>query len=599
MRAALEQKMRGKSNGRTTTDCQSPYSDCPKIHFTIPVVFHVVRNQANDPEVYDSEIYAAIEELNQYYSGTHPDHSGINPIFSSVFAGDTQIKFVLATVDPWGNTHSGIIRKNTQNPIFLGRDPKNATGTAEVFYLTDPCIKRENEGGSAAWPHTKYLNIWVGNFNAPARGFATFPIDDIIFPQFSGIVVRPQVIKETTFSSVPMNRTTVAHEIGHWLNLLHTFTDDCLDGCDYLIGDFCKDTPRDDTGGPAFLCAGDNRCTESPVDLPDMDENMMDYAAPCRSIFTKDQADRMRCAASSRSGEFWGSGGCIAQLSNPNVIMPNGSICFGTNTTLTAALYPDISYTWILETSVPDINMTTSGNTATIFNYNPSYFGQVKIKLQMASTLQPGINCGTSRFYEYNLWVGTPNTAPTIVVQNPKLGTTYDMCKDLSIIRVTAPLPIGTTYEWNIKRPGSGAPEYVVIDGAEIDAITHFSSFGSGTGHFHVRARQLNNCGYSPYSITLQIRIQRCGRPPGSGERYASLTPNPAQSQVTVKVAEEVAIAQGGLDIRIKDMFGLEKLAVQSQTRETTLNISSLQAGIYIVYVQNGANIEYLRLNVE
>ncbi len=148
------------------------------------------------------------------------------------------------------------------------------------------------------------------------------------------------------------------------------------------------------------------------------------------------------------------------------------------------------------------------------------------------------------------------------------------------------------TYEWQIDKLVTGGSW--TFTGSLNEEPLNAWSYGA----YHARVRALSNCGYSLWSNLIQYGIEDCdtGDP---GGRIASLAPNPAQNQVTVTVRNEIPIAQGGLDIRIKDMYGLEKIAVQSQTRETSLDISTLSVGIYIVYVQNGSKIEYLRLNVE
>ncbi len=253
MRAEMEQKMLANKNGRITTDCLSPYTDCPEGIYTIPVVFHIVRNEGEDPYVSDGEVYNTLKELNQYFAGTHPDQTSIPSMWLPFYSGDTKIKFVLASVDPWGNPHSGIIRKSTQKSSFMGPIDPIDLGPDEERYTSDdteffgniiPCVKRDNinDDGSTAWPSDKYLNIWVCDLYIEGLlGFSTFPKWDTYFPQFSGIAVEPAIVQETH----GFNRAIVTHEVGHWLNLLHTFTHGCYDYCDYLAGDLCEDTPRD------------------------------------------------------------------------------------------------------------------------------------------------------------------------------------------------------------------------------------------------------------------------------------------------------------------------------------------------------------------
>ncbi len=332
--------MRAGKNGRIGSDCYNIYQDCPTATYTIPVVVHIVRNTkaGGDPFIADSAVHKTLKELNQYFAGTHPDQLIADPAFSSVYAGDTKIKFVLAAVDTAGLPHSGIIRIDTQIDSFMMLDPidpydatKYNGDDYEITTNPIPSVKRILDGGSKAWPHNKYLNIWVcdiaDHVGDVASGFATLPKWDTYFPQFSGVVVEPSCFLQTPvmldIHLISKPRSTLAHEIGHWLNLYHTFTDGCSGDCDYTAGDFCEDTPRENVMGWVGVCTGAaNTCPEPGKD---MDENIMNYTS-CRMMFTKEQAARMQCALADRNGAFMDGNNCIAQLSSPKTNIPTGAI---------------------------------------------------------------------------------------------------------------------------------------------------------------------------------------------------------------------------------------------------------------------------------
>ncbi len=229
-----------------------------------------------------------------------------------------------------------------------------------------------------------------------------------------------------------------------------------------------------------------------------------------------------------------------------------------------------------LFSSVPTSVITSTG----IINSGFNGFATIKVEIYEGGVVIDE--------FEWELFIGVL-PIPTLKIRTPKPGTTNIACLYLSSVVADVTPAVGVLgYEWEITyHPLGGGPTTVFTTTGEMPDFI-------GVGTYTVRVRVFNRCGWSPFGI-LRFHVQQCN----GQQRLAFLAPNPAQNQVTVTVKNEIPIAQGGLDIRIKDMYGLEKIAVQSQTRETNIDISSLQVGIYIVYVQNGSRIEYLRLNVE
>ncbi|MFZ1704854.1 MAG: T9SS type A sorting domain-containing protein [Saprospiraceae bacterium] len=113
---------------------------------------------------------------------------------------------------------------------------------------------------------------------------------------------------------------TVAHEVGHYLGLIHTFgnavfrpglksvTDEKIDGSNCLqAGDLICDTPADPGNNLDGICTykcsehQSNSCNKEPdTNLtydPDT-ENMMSYFNPCRSQFSNQQASILNAYAS-------------------------------------------------------------------------------------------------------------------------------------------------------------------------------------------------------------------------------------------------------------------------------------------------------------
>ncbi len=91
---------------------------------------------------------------------------------------------------------------------------------------------------------------------------------------------------------------TLTHEVGHWLELYHTFQGGCSSNPGYNGGDMIADTPAE--ASPNFLCPeqGDPARDTCPAD-PGADPvtNFMDYSFDvCLDEFTAGQAARMQLA---------------------------------------------------------------------------------------------------------------------------------------------------------------------------------------------------------------------------------------------------------------------------------------------------------------
>src|SRR5580765_2043904 len=124
---------------------------------TIPVVVHVIYHSSSQ-NISDAQVRSQIDVLNKDYRRQNADTSKTPEIFRSV-AADCGIRFVLADVDPNGNTTSGIIHKYTD---FLG------------FSINDD-IKSSASGGDDGWDCNSYLNIWVSNLTNGILGYSSIP----------------------------------------------------------------------------------------------------------------------------------------------------------------------------------------------------------------------------------------------------------------------------------------------------------------------------------------------------------------------------------------------------------------------------------------
>ena len=298
--------------------------------YYIPVVFHIVYNTDNQ-NLPDSVIYSQIDVLNEDYRRLNENASNTREEFLE-FAGDPNIEFFLANIDPEGNPTNGIIHQYTDKEEFL---------MFEDFLsneITLDEVKFSSSGGSDAWDTNKYLNIWVCNIGSldilglelgQVFGYAYPPvdIDDALLELSETQTVPDWPIDMLTndesvqgvvlhYTSVGRNNPaanddgmtennegrTAVHEIGHYLGLRHIWGDALAlfgeNGC--AVDDGISDTPNaNDQAG--YVCDfNKNTCSgdvfgSSGEDLPDMVENYMDYSPDnCLNMFTNGQINVMR-----------------------------------------------------------------------------------------------------------------------------------------------------------------------------------------------------------------------------------------------------------------------------------------------------------------
>ena len=84
--------------------------------YYIPVVFHIVYNQ-DSQNLPDSVIASQIDVLNEDYRRLNENAIDTRDEFLE-FAGDPNIEFFLANVDPNGNPTNGIIRKYNNTIVW-------------------------------------------------------------------------------------------------------------------------------------------------------------------------------------------------------------------------------------------------------------------------------------------------------------------------------------------------------------------------------------------------------------------------------------------------------------------------------------------------
>jgi len=292
-----------------------------KVIVTIPVVVHIVYNN-NSQNISDAQIQSQISVLNEDYRRTNTDASNTPTSFQTV-AADCEIEFCLAQQDPNGVATNGITRTSTSTTSFFNDN-----------------VKSTSAGGKDGWPRNDYLNIWVCNLSGGLLGYATPPGGSATT---DGVVIGYNYFGTVGTLSPPFNKgRTTTHEIGHWLDLFHTFDGGCAgtsqSNC-ATSGDRICDTPP--TSSPNYGCPSNtqNSCTETPTDQNDMHMNFMDYVDDnCMNLFTLDQKSRMVGTLNGVRSTLLSSQGCANTSSNnldasiSGIISPTGAGCSSTIT---------------------------------------------------------------------------------------------------------------------------------------------------------------------------------------------------------------------------------------------------------------------------
>ena len=251
----------------------------------IPVVFHIVHNNGIE-KIDRSQVLDALEKLNIDLRALRPDTSTVDSLFQPLIA-DIEVEFVLATKAPDGTCFSGITM--TETPYSYNNGDINGSDQVDAVMMY-------NDVYQGNWPGDQYLNVFVcGSVGTGIAGYTYYPSGFFGNAMNNGIWLRHDYCGSIGTANPSASKTFV-HEVGHWLNLPHTWgsTNEPGLASNCTTDDGVTDTPN--TIGSQWCNYNETTCG-SVANI----ENHMEYS-PCRKMFTLGQKARMRTALNSSTG---------------------------------------------------------------------------------------------------------------------------------------------------------------------------------------------------------------------------------------------------------------------------------------------------------
>ena len=575
---------------------------------TIPVVVHVVHrtvdNIGANTNISISQIEDQLRILNEDYSKTNPEFP--NPPRNTFinYAGNPELKFCLASIDPSGNQTTGITRTPTSKTSWDVDSESND-------------MKQASLGGIDNWDPLRYLNIWVCNLSNSSGGGQTLGYAYLPGLQGNnsqswkdGLVVDYMFFGTTGSVSSSSNGRTTTHEIGHYLGLNHTFCEStgCCDNdlnSQYSWGDV-DDTPatEDIYFGSVNSNTTNNTCNDLSysnvfsTNVLDMDENYMSYATDTW-MFSQGQVDVMLGTLNASTfqggranlknstvtvncgGIISGSWNCDSQGNCNDPGTGNGIYssyndclvacgCTGNNPPIIegfqngtlsndwSIVNPDVSQTWEINSNYGYNSTSSISIENSIYSANGEYDDLNSPIMNFSNSS----NINLSFDYAYSLWTDpslTQSWSDTLIVLiSSDCGLNWQKIWEKAGANLSTTSPVFNGFEWFPSSNNDWKSENINLSNySNLDGVI-------------IKFRNVNQYENNLFIDNINITSDASTNIDENNKNIIEVYPNPSD--------EYVNINYDGLK-QIYTILG-KKLF---ETNESIINISSLSKGVYLI----------------
>jgi hypothetical protein len=337
--------------------------------YKVPIVFHVL-HEGGVENISRAQILDALDILNVDFRKLNSDASSVVNDFQGM-PSDIEIEFVLATKAPDGQCFSGVTR--TLTPLTVA---PSSPGPGNNYVGEDQidAVIAGNDVFQGSWPANRYLNVFICKNLGGAAGYTFNPTGST--GMFFNSIFMLHNYTGSTGTSFPQLGRALTHEVGHWLNLSHTWGGNNNPGNQSSCSDddFVNDTPN--TIGVTSCNLAESSCGV----LANV-ENYMDYSY-CSKMFTPGQRSRMRSSITS----FISGRSNVWKTANLNLTGANGIgvickadfsvnrrvVCSGTQVQfLDDSYHSPSSWSWSFPGGTP--STSTSQNPTVIYNTPGTY----------------------------------------------------------------------------------------------------------------------------------------------------------------------------------------------------------------------------------
>ncbi len=354
-----------------------------------------------------------------------------------------------------------------------------------------------------------------------------------------------------------VNTQIVSHEVGHCLNLWHTFqgtasgTSGCAEAINGLncssCGDKVCDTPADANVGVNFGYT------------PDMD-NIMSYYYPFYH-FTNGQASRMRGALLNAPvlQPVISNSCAIPELSGNDVICSSGETFLLAN--------GGSNVTWSVSSNLQIVSSNNTSITVQPVNSSINEAGFIKAILPY-ETLQKDV------------WIGKPILSTTFdCFNNPSHPMCGVICKtEFYHSDNTITLNVQGETEWEVTEFGNF---YWHIGGNTL----YIQPYQAGTIAMSIKAK--NACGTSA-PLIFQFSVTNCkSKSMNENQSYYKVYPNPSNDIVYIDLldSENQPLQESEITGKLYDLTGNIKSTVQIINNQATFSVQGLNTGVYLLKI--------------